>query len=318
MLKYADNVRARIADGIRRYSRIVGQARQRGMNEGDTGDIVKAMLSDMLGFDPFFDVTTESRARGPFADYAVQHDDALCFLLNVKALATAPNAAHLLRLSGAETPPYADWAVVSNAEVWACYRLGVGVDRHAELVFRVSLSDMKAFDEKVELFLLISSEGFHNHSLQHYWEQVCVMNPGRIGSLLLSEEVLSVIRRELQRRANYRVDRQALYEMLVREVIRDDALGLLRGENDAFPRRPECFAYVRDPNDPVSWRLPYRDADGSPNAEMLTLAVADMSRGFGGLDIPADDVALVKERLRDAYLQLGVSPDDLPEFLRRR
>ncbi|HLK56152.1 MAG TPA: hypothetical protein VKU00_06295 [Chthonomonadaceae bacterium] len=317
MLKYTNSAHNRIQDGLKKYSRIVAQARQRGMAEHDTADIIKAMLGDMLGYDPFFDVTAESSLRGQHADYAVLVDGRLQILLCVKAIGVTPHAAQLLRLSGSSTPVYADWALISNADIWACYRLGVGPDRHPELVFRVSLLDATPVEEKIELFFLLSKEGVQLHALEEYWEQIRILNPGRIAALILSDETLNLLRRELQRTANYRVDRQTLYELLTRAVLRPDALSARNGENTETPRLPQCYAYVRIPNDPTTWRLRYRNPDGTPNGELLTMAVSDLSEDYRATGIPADDIPLVKERLRQAYLELGVSPDDLPELLRR-
>src|SRR5579862_8932015 len=115
MYKLPEWARNRIQDGMRKYSRIVAQARQRGMNHVDTGEIVRAMLGDMLGYDPFFDVTSEASVRGPHADHAILIDNRLRFLLIVKAIGTAPHAAHLLRLSGTNVPTYAQWVVATNA-----------------------------------------------------------------------------------------------------------------------------------------------------------------------------------------------------------
>jgi hypothetical protein len=316
MLKYTDNARNRIQDGLKKYSRIVGQARQRGMNERDTSDIVKAMLGDMLGYDPFFDVTAEVSIRGPHADFAVLAENRLQFLLSVKGIGVTPNAAHLLRLSGASTPAYAEWIVLTNGDLWACYRLGVGPDRHPDLVFRISLLDSRPPEEKISLFFLLTKEGAQQNALALYWEQIRVLHPGRITSLLLSEEVLNLVRRELYRQANYRVDRQTLYDLLTREVLRPEALAAHAGEESELPRLPQCYAYVRNPNDPHSWRLRYRNPDGSPNAEMLLLAVSDLNGDSRGIGIPADDVPLVKDRLRQAYIELGIPVDDLPDILR--
>jgi hypothetical protein len=315
MLKFADNARSRIQDGLKKYSRIVAQARQRGMNERDTGDIVKAMLGDMLGYDPFFDVTAEISVRGPNADHGILIEGELRVLLIVKPIGVIPHAAHLLRLAGSSAPPYAQWVLLTNADVWACYRLGVGSDRHPEQVFRASLMDSKQADEKISLFFLLSKEGMQQNTLDHYWEQIRVLNPGRIATLLLSEDVLNLIRRELQRTANYRVDRQTLYELLIQHVLRSDALSARTGEDASAPRLPQCFAYVHNPNDPTTWRLRYRNSDGTPNAEMLTLAVADLGGDTRIIGIPADDVPLVKQRLRQAYLELGIVPEELPELL---
>lgn len=317
MLRYADNARSRIQDGIKKYSRIVGQARQRGMNERDTADIVKAMLGDMLGYDPFFDVTAEISVRGQNADYAVLIDRQLHFLLIVKSLSVVPNAAHLLRLSGSSAPPYAQWALLTNADLWSCYRLGVGPDRHAELVFRVSLLDSTSAEEKTQSFYLACKEGVQEGALQDHWETVRILNPGRLAAMLLSDDVLNLIRRELHRTANYRIDAQSLFALLARDVLRADALAARNGEGGEHLRQPHCFAYVRNPHDPNTWRLLYRNLDTTPNAELLTQAVAELSGDARAIGIPADDLSLVKERLRSAYFDLGVTPDELPDLLRR-
>src|SRR5690349_2894599 len=96
MPKHSEATRIRIQDGLKKYGRIVAQARLRGMNQQDTGDIVKAMLGDMLGFDPFFDVTTEASVRGPNADHAIVLGGEIKLLLIVKGIGIVPHAAHLL------------------------------------------------------------------------------------------------------------------------------------------------------------------------------------------------------------------------------
>jgi hypothetical protein len=314
MSRLPDPARNRIQDGLRKYTRIVAQARQRGMNHIDTGDIVKAMVGDMLGYDPFFDVTSEASVRGPHADYAVSIDHQLHFLLIIKAIGIAPHAAHLLRLSGANVPAYVEWVVATNADIWACYRLGVGKDRHPELVFRISLLDNRPIEEKLNLFSMLSKEGVQQGALVGHWEQNRALNAGRIASLVLSDEVLNVLRRELHRDTHYRVDNQSLRELLVREVLRPEACAAQQPGN-LIPRQPHCYAYVANPNDSATWKLYYRNADGTPDPERLIIAAAQLDEDSKHLHIPADDLPLVKERLRQAYLELGVPAEDLPASL---
>ena len=317
MLKLNDTIRARVQDGVKKYARIVSKARERGLNERDTGDIVRAMLGDMLGYDPFFDVTTEASIRGPQSDFVVLPHSQTAFLVMVKPLGVTPNAAHLLRLSGANVPPYADWMLLTNADVWACYRLGVGPDRHAELVFRVTLTDAQSLEEKIALYFLLCKEGVQQNTLALYWEKTRVLHPGRLAALLLSEEALHLLRREIQRTSSFRVETHTLHDILTREVLHPDALAALSGSEIGGPNLPQCYAYVRDPNDATTWRMRYRNADGTPNPELLTRAAGDLSNDARALGIPADDVPLVRERLRTAFLELGVPPDDLPPGLRR-
>jgi hypothetical protein len=316
MLKVNDAIRSRILDGLKKYSRIVAQARQRGMSDRDTADIVRAMLGDTLGYDPFFEVTAEVSVRGSQADFAVLDGERLLFLVCVKSIRNTPNATHLLRLSGTSTPAYAKWVILTNADTWACYRLGVGNDRHPELAFRVSLSDNTSPEEKATSFFLLSKEGAAQNALDVYWEQSRVLNPGRIASLLLSSETISLLRREIQRNSNHRIDAQSLHDILVQQVLRPEAVAARFGTEDISALPPHCFAYVRDPNKPTTWRLRYRNPDGSANPEMLIQAVAEMGRGSSALGIPADDAPLVLQRLRQAYIELGIPPDDFPPLLR--
>jgi hypothetical protein len=285
------------------------------MNSIDTGDIVRAMLGDMLGYDPFFDVTSEASVRGPHADHAVLLDNQLRFLLIVKAIGSVPHAAHLLRLSGTNLPTYAEWAVATNADIWACYRLGIGPDRHPELVLRVSLLDNSTFDDKLTAFAMLSKEGLQQNALVDHWEQNRALNPGRIAAMLLSDELLNLLRRELQREIHYRADKQSLREILIRDVLKPEAL-TNRHAADAAPRSPQCYAYVANPNDPATWQLYYRDTDGAPDPERLIVAAAELSGDARHLNIPADDVPLVKQRLRQAYIELGVPLEDIPGSLR--
>ena len=118
------------------------------------------------------------------------------------------------------------------------------------------------------------------------------------------------------RSSSYRVDLQVLRERILREVLRPEILANTFGGDVMMPRHPQCFAYIRDPNDPETWRMRYRNTDGTPNADWLTQAVADLGQDARSLGIPADDTPLVKGRLRQAFLELGVSPDELPPLLR--
>ncbi len=242
------------------------------MNERDTSDIVKAMLGDMLGFDPFFDVTAEVSTRGPNADYAILVDGQIHCLLIVKGIHTEPHAAHLIRFSGINAPPYAEWVVLTNANSWACYRLGVGPDRHPHLAFRILLSDNHSIEEKTALFFLLSKEGMQQNALMHFWERNHALHPARIAALLLSEEALQLLRRELQRTASYRVDRQTLLEILMQEVLKPEVL-VAHAASFALPTEPQCYAYVANINDSSTWKLPYRhpDRDSRPRASFARL-----------------------------------------------
>jgi len=80
-----------------------------------------------------------------------------------------------------------------------------------------------------------------------------------------------------------------------------------------------CFAYVGDPENTDTWKLPYLNPDGSVDETHLAGAAAALSAGgFRGekVDLPAEAVAGVKAKLRAAYAKLGKKGEEIPAQLR--
>jgi hypothetical protein len=71
-----------------------------------------------------------------------------------------------------------------------------------------------------------------------------------------------------------------------------------------------AFAYVGDPHDPKSWKLPYRHADGSVDRRRLPEAIAAMVETWRGrrANVPAPSRHAVLERLARAADELGRMP----------
>jgi len=69
------------------------------MNESDTSNIINDMLGEMFGYDKFFDVTTEYKIKGQYADYGVKIDDKLTFIIEVKAIGVSLNDNHIFQAS---------------------------------------------------------------------------------------------------------------------------------------------------------------------------------------------------------------------------
>lgn len=71
-----------------------------------------------------------------------------------------------------------------------------------------------------------------------------------------------------------------------------------------------CFAYVESAVRPQTWKLPYRLADGTPDAKRLPKAIAAILSNYRGtkVQIPRDAVPDVLVRLAKAAADLGKMP----------
>ena len=72
-----------------------------------------------------------------------------------------------------------------------------------------------------------------------------------------------------------------------------------------------CFAYVGDPDDPRTWKLPYLLADGHTDLKRLPAAIEAVTTGYRGKTvggIPDDRVPDVLVRLGRAAADAGKMP----------
>jgi hypothetical protein len=76
-------VSARISTQIKKYQSILTHAKKRDVSEADTVVIVNDILSDVLGYDKYQNVTSESAIRGTFVDLAVEVDNKTRFFIEV-------------------------------------------------------------------------------------------------------------------------------------------------------------------------------------------------------------------------------------------
>lgn len=219
--KYVDDASSRIQSNLKKFQNIVTQAKQRNLNEADTRDIIKAMISDLLGFDPFFEVTGEFSIKGQYADFAVKSSDSILFFTEVKSIDTKLDEKHLFQVIGYAANHGVEWAVLTNGERWIVYRLFAGEDRKTEVVLDFNVLSCTPAEIR-DNFLRFSKEGFRQGLLHSHWTNLQALHPKRIASFICSEPVLAVIRKEIQKHSGLKVTSQAVQDIILNQVVRGD------------------------------------------------------------------------------------------------
>jgi predicted type IV restriction endonuclease len=217
---------AKVKERIRRQlpsiAKVIEQKQQRGITEDDTATIVQAVLRRALGYDVFDHLTKEYKIKGHYADVAVRDGDSLWYFIEIKALATNLRENHLFQVVSYSVQHELPWAVLTNGDVWQCYR--VAKVRGAEPFFEVTISDPnQSSQEKAELLYLLSREGFPRGLLDERWAKAQCFRPLNLARVVLSDEVMVSIRRSLKREHRGRsIDLAELREALIRGVLRGD------------------------------------------------------------------------------------------------
>ena len=184
-------VEQRIREATNRFRSILQAAKARDVNEADTVTIVKGILADVFGWDPFFDVTSEYQIRGTYVDLAVQTDERIAFLIEVKAIGSDLRDNHLRQAINYASNHGVEWVVLTNAAVWQVYRVNFGKPITHDLVFDLDFitGDPKdsSFREKV---FLLTKEGMTKSAIAQFHEEQLAMSRFNVAAVIRHEAVL--------------------------------------------------------------------------------------------------------------------------------
>lgn len=219
-------VAERIKTGLKRVRSALAAARERDINESDTGLIVAAILSDVLGYDRFLEVTSEFAIRSTYCDLAVRLDGKLKLLIEIKAIGLALKDNHLKQAVDYGANQGLDYVVLTNGVVWRAYRIVFKKPIDSELVFEVDLLGADPRDlTVVEKLYLLSKEGIVKQAISDYHEEKQATSRCVLAALLQTDPVLSALRKEVRRVSpGVKVDSEQLAEILRLEVIKRDCL----------------------------------------------------------------------------------------------
>jgi len=226
MAVYQDKAKERIYKGLRKFKAIAQKASANGAKESDTRMIVSSIVSDVLGWDAFDNLTGEFRIKGSFADFVIRKDSKHFMIIEVKAITSRLNEKHLYQAVSYAANQGVEWVVLTNGAEWRLYRVLFNKPVEQECIFEVSLidEDMKP-RVKTELLYLLTPEAQRKDELEAFYQRQKALAGQNIAKLLLSESVLNKLRAEVRADSGYRITLDELADVLIADVVREDAQG---------------------------------------------------------------------------------------------
>ena len=211
---------------LRRYQKILADARARDVNESDTVVIVSDMLCDVLGYDKYQEVTTELAIRSTYCDLAIKCENRLCYLIEVKSIGTELKETHIRQAVDYGTKEGCDWVLLTTGAIWRAYRIKYEQPIDYELAFTIDLLDPAGTSaETLELLYLLSRGCSGGKEIDRFWQQKEATSRYVLAQLLLGDAMLAALRREVRRLApEVKVTTQDLAKVLQGELLKRDAL----------------------------------------------------------------------------------------------
>lgn len=222
--KWELDARERVRTSLKGFIKPLQDMLARDVNEGDTRLIVTELLCDTLGYDKFEDLTTEYMVRGEFADYGVRIDKQMVAFIEVKRASTKLGVKHLRQVEMYAVNEGVEWVVLTNGAHWLVYHLTAGLPVTIDLVLDVDLLSLHTVPQKADRFYFLSKESLKHRQIEDVWRQKAATSPKALLDVMLSEPVLAEVRKELWRRAGYRVETADLARMLRSSVVDPEVL----------------------------------------------------------------------------------------------
>jgi Type I restriction enzyme R protein N terminus (HSDR_N) len=226
MASVPKKVAERLAAGLKRFQPILQVAKSRDDGEADTVMIVTDMLDILFGYDKYSEITAEYSIRGTYCDLATKLDGVLQCLIEVKAVGIDLKEQHVKQAVDYAANQGVDWVLLTNAIQWRIYHVIFAKPIDQVLLVEVDLSQMspRSLDD-LECLYLLTKEGWQKSALGDYQTQKQALSRFFLGALLLSDSVLSVIRRELRRVSpDVRIETDQIAQVLTNEVIKREVI----------------------------------------------------------------------------------------------
>lgn len=226
MARIPKKVAERFSRTVPKFQKVLQLAKDRDVNESDTVSVVNDILGDIFGYDKYLEVTSELALRGTFCDLAIKIEDKFPFLIEVKAIGTELKQNHIRQAVDYGANHGVPWVVLTNGIDWRLYRIRFEQPINHDLVFEFNFGTLDPSAEKdLEALFTLSREGLSRNAREDFYEKSQSVNRYILGSLIQSEPVLELIRRELRKLSEgLKIEVEEVAEIIENEVLKREVV----------------------------------------------------------------------------------------------
>lgn len=264
MVKISKKVSDRLSREIGKFQKVLKTAKDRDVNESDTVTIITDMLASVFGFDKYAEITSEQAIRGTYCDLAVKLDGKIKYLIEVKAIGLNLKENHLRQAIGYGANHGINWVVLTNGVNWEIYKIKFDRPVGYDLVCAFDFTELNSRkQEDQDKVFLLCKEGLAKAAIEEFHDHVQSVNRFIIGAIVLSDPIVTVIRKELRKVSpGVKVSPEEIEKILSSEVLKRD---VVEGESaEAAIKRVK--KRVRKPQK----RRPAKAAEVIPEETMMT------------------------------------------------
>jgi len=226
MANIPKKVSERFIKSVPKFQKVLQIAGDRDVNESDTVSVLNDIFGEVFGYDKYLEVTSELAIRGTYCDLALKVDEKIQYLIEAKAIGIDLKDNHMKQACDYGANKGVPWVVLTNGMEWRIYRIRFEQPINFDLVCTFNFLDLNPRNDKdQELLFLLAREGLAKNAREEYYERVQSVNRYVVGNLMLTEPVLTVVRRELKKLSDgMKIDLEEVEEIVRTQVLKREVL----------------------------------------------------------------------------------------------
>ncbi len=213
----------RIRQGLSKFRKVLESARNADRSEQDTVTVVTDMLAGVFGYDKYEEITAEYAIRGTYCDLAIKVGGKVRYLIEVKAVDKSLKDSHLRQATDYASKEGIEWVLLTNGIEWQVHRMVFEQPVRSVHVFTMNMLDEDP--DLHERVFMLCRECVGKEAMAEFHEQRVALSRYSLAAVVLSDPVLSVIRRELRRMSpGVRIDAMDIESALRTDLIKRDVV----------------------------------------------------------------------------------------------
>jgi predicted type IV restriction endonuclease len=187
-------------------------------NESNTRLLINQMLQEVLGYN-IDCIKTEQKIEGRKADYVLCVDETDVMVIEAKRIGMQLREGQIFQATSYGAYSGIKWAVLTNGMVWQLYHISTGEKIETDLIFTVDLMD-GLNEEEAFYFYMLSRHGIcRKNLLEDSWRKIRALSYDNIMGAILSDEVVTKIRKVLSKQTGYKLTDEELRNAIEENIL---------------------------------------------------------------------------------------------------
>ena len=214
-------------------------------NEAETRTRIHDIFGMLMGYDRYEHITQEYAIHGAgdtvHCDIAVQLDHKEAskpdFLVELKRINMDLTSKHLRQAASYAIDIGCEWVLLTNGKEWKLYHISFGKPPQTKLIdsWNIITDDLSILAEK---FNIIGYKNIKKGGLPKLWEKSNVLTPQNLLKIILSEESIRLIRRDLKKATEVTVSPEEIVGA-VRHLLNEAAVGEMEKVKISLPEKKQ-------------------------------------------------------------------------------